>query len=278
MDAGKLEELLFKQYERLHDKLAEAKARVKNKTVETKARVKDKLRTIKEVSSYMRSIYFTDQFMVTYIPSRFFHASLWMLAPVATYKFQQLGLDPIQIQTVTTIGQVASAIYGPINGIVTDKLKSESYWTTAADRIMRYAWEAAQTVAPDSNTYTRMSVISGIYAGELDWENKFGMTVHRGKLISTAKQIFKLMNAGMMITFGYIGASMYNAYGIYPLLASTAIMAATGITGYMMGSRKYKDYWERKKTDGVTPTGPSPRMPAPAYSERSQQTELPASK
>ena len=205
---------------------------------------------IKVAFGYMRFMYLNKPFLASYVPSRFFYVSLWMLAPVVLYRFQQLQLDPIQIQMISTVAVCVSAIYGPINGIITDKvLKGKSYLSTALDRTVSYVSTVGRTVAPNPQLYTQAVALGGFNGGELDWSNKFGMTISRGKLMSTIKQILRVINLCLSTSSGFIGAGMYAAYGSTPLLALTSILATTGIVGYVIGSKKYRDYWMKKSRE-----------------------------
>lgn len=199
---------------------------------------------IRDAFRYIRRMYFNKPFMAVYLPSRLFYMSLWILAPVALFKFQQLQLRPIDIQIVTSLITVVSVIYGPINGIITDKvLKDKSYWTTVMDRIMQYLAQAGRTIAPTHQSYIQAAALGGLNGGELDWSNKYGMVVNSGKMMSTVKQIFTIINLGLSTSSGFLGAFLYVTYGSTPLLVLTNILAIIGITGYVKGCRKYKDFW-----------------------------------
>jgi hypothetical protein len=257
MDSN-LEKLLFEGYVKLRNKLtgiraraSESSGRVKEEVGETKEKLMTRKEAIKAASSYIRLMYFSKPFMATYLPSRIFYSSLWMLAPVAAYRFQQLQLDPFRIQMVSTVAMATSAVYGPINGIVTDKLKGKSYLTTTLDRIISYATVAGRIITTDPYVYTHLAAISGLSGGELDWANKYGMTVNRGQLMSTIKQIFRVINLGLSTAMGFVGAGIYTAWGLEPLITVTSLLATVGIVGYVVGARKYKDYWEEKTREGV---------------------------
>ena len=206
----------------------------------------NKIGRIRDAFCYIRLTYFNKPFMAVYLPSRVFYMSLWILAPVALFNFQQLQLNPMEIQMVTTFATVVSAIYGPLNGVFTDSyLKDKSYWTTVLDRTMQYIAEASRTVAPSQRAYIQAAVLGGLNGGELDWSNKFGIVVNNGKMMSTVKQIFKIVNLGLSTCSGFMGAFLCTCSGSIPLLALTSILAVTGITGYALGSRKYSKFWMR---------------------------------
>ena len=214
------------------------------------SRVKNKVKLIKVACGYMRSMYLNRPFLASYVPSRLFYISLWMLAPVALFSFQQLQLDPIQIQMVSSIAVCVSAIYGPINGIITDKvLKEKSYLSTALDRTVSYVSTVGRTLAPNPQLYTHAVAFGGFNGGELDWSNKFGMTVSRGKLMSTIKQVLSLVNLCLSTCSGFIGVGLYATYGPTTLLVLTSILATAGIGTYIIGSKKYKDYWIKKSIE-----------------------------
>jgi len=138
--------------------------------------MRNKICRIRDAFCYIGATYFNRPFMAVYVPSRLFYVSLWILAPVALFNFQQLQLNPIEIQVVATFATTVSAIYGPINGILTDNVpKDKSYWTTVLDRTMQYVSQASRTVAPTQQAYVNAAAIGGLSGGELDWSNKYGM-------------------------------------------------------------------------------------------------------
>ena len=204
----------------------------------------NKIGRIRDAFWYIRLTYFNKPFVAVYLPSRLFYMSLWILAPVVLFNFQQLQLNPMEIQMVTTFATLVSAIYGPINGVFTDNvLKDKSYWTTVLDRTMQYVAQASRTVAPTQQAYIQAAVLEGLNGGELDWSNKYGLVVNNGKMMSTVKQIFKVINLALSTSSGFIGAFLCTTTGSTPLLALTSILAAIGITGYALGSRKYRQFW-----------------------------------
>ena len=206
-----------------------------------------KTRRVRDAFRYIRATYFNRPFVAVYVPSRLFYMSLWILTPVALFNFQQLQLNPIEIQVVATFATAVSAIYGPINGILTDKvLKDKSYWTTVLDRTMRYVSQASRTVAPTQQAYVNAAAIGGFSGGELDWSNKYGMVVNKGKMMSTVKQIFNIINLTLSTSSGFMGAFLCTIFGSIPLLALTSTIATVGISGYAVGSRKYSEFWVRR--------------------------------
>lgn len=201
---------------------------------------------IRDAFRYIGLKYFNKPFMAVYLPSRLFYVSLWTLAPVALFKFQQLQLSPIEIQIITTFVTLVSAIYGPMNGIFTDKfLKDKSYWTTVIDRIIQYVAHAGRTVAPTQQAYINAATLGGLNGGELDWSNKYGKVVNSGEMMSTVKQIFTTINLGLSTTSGFLGVFLYATFGSTPLLVLTNILAITGISGYVRGCRKYREFWTK---------------------------------
>ena len=208
---------------------------------------RNKIRRIRDAFCYIGATYFNKPFMAVYVPSRLFYMSLWILAPVALFNFQQLQLNPMEIQVVTTFAALVSVVYGPINGVVTDNVpKNRSYLTTVLDRTMKYVSQATRTVAPTQQAYVQAAALGGLNGGELDWSNKYGMVVNNGKMMSTVKQIFNIINLALSTSSGFMGAFLCTICGSIPLLALTSTLAATGISGYALGSKKYSKFWVKR--------------------------------
>jgi len=209
------------------------------------ARVRNKLRDFKAVLRYMKSMYFNKAFIAVYIPTRATYSSIWMLAPAGLYNFQQLGLDPVGIQTVTAVASSMNAAIAPVNGLLNDKFKSPHY-ITASDQAVSYVAAAGKTIAPTPDAFIQSNTIGSISSGELDWANKYGATLNRGHYRSTAKMIFKMINQGLNIGAGFFGAWLYQNYGPTTLIVITLPMAIYGISAYIQGSKKFEEYWNDK--------------------------------
>jgi len=209
------------------------------------SKVRDKLRGFRAVLSYMKDTYFNKAFIAVYIPTRATYSSIWMLAPAGLYNFQQLGLDPLGIQTVTSIASSINAAVAPVNGLLNDKFKSPHY-ITAGDQAVSYVAAAGKTIAPTPDAFIQSNTIGSISSGELDWANKAGATLNRGQYRSTAKMVFTMINQGLNIGAGFIGAWVYLNYGAVTLIVATLPLAIFGISGYVRGSKKFEGYWNEQ--------------------------------
>ena len=194
---------------------------------------------------YVKETYYNKPFMAVYIPTRATYGSIWMLVPGGLYNFQQLGFDPIGIQAVTAIASSINAALAPINGLLNDKFKNPQY-ITAVEQAAQFAAAAGRTIAPTPDMYIRVNALESFSNGQLDWGNKLGATLNRGKYRSTAKMLFRLINTIINIGAGFAGAYIYQYFGPLPLIAATIPLVLSGLIGYLVGSRKYADYWNKQ--------------------------------
>ena len=209
------------------------------------SRLRNKLKNLRAVLRYMKDTYFNKAFIAVYIPTRATYSSIWMLAPAGLYNFQQLGLDPVGIQTVTAVASSINAAVAPVNGLLNDKFKSPHY-TTAGDQAVSYVAAAGKTIAPTPDAFLQSNAFGSINSGELDWAKKAGTTLNRGQYRSTAKMLFKMINQGLNIGAGFFGAWLYQNYGPTTLIVITLPMAIYGISAYIQGSKKFEEYWNDK--------------------------------
>ena len=183
--------------------------------------------------------------MAVYIPTRATYGSIWMLIPGGVYNFQQLGFDPIGIQAVTAIASSINAALAPINGLLNDKFRNPQY-ITAVEQAAQFAAAAGRSIAATPDMYIRANALESFNAGQLDWGNKLGATLNRGKYRSTAKVLFTVINQVLNIAAGFVGAYVYQYYDPLSLIAITTPLVVYGLIGYLVGSRKYSDYWNKQ--------------------------------
>ena len=209
----------------------------------------EKLRTKKrELGAFLRYVkatYYNKPFMAVYLPTRATYGSIWMLVPGGLFNFQQLGFDPIGIQAVTAIASSINATLAPINGLLNDKFKNPQY-ITAVEQAAQYAAAAGRTIAATPDMYMQVNALESFSAGQLDWGNKLGANLNRGKYRSTAKMFFRLVNQILNIGAGFAGAYVYQYLGPLSLIATTTPLVLCGLIGYLIGSRKYASYWDKQ--------------------------------
>lgn len=63
--------------------------------------------------------------------------------------------------------------------------------------------------------------------------------------------LFRVINQILNIGAGFAGAYIYQYVGPLALIGVTAPLVVCGLIGYLVGSRRYDDYWNRemKKED-----------------------------
>jgi hypothetical protein len=209
------------------------------------ATIRAKLKEIKVFLHYVKITYYNKPFLAVYLPTRATYSSIWMLVPGGLYNFQQLGFDPIGIQAVTAVASSISAVLAPINGLLNDKFKNPQY-ITAVEQATHYAAAAGRTIAPTPDIYMQVNTLESFSNGQLDWANKVGATLNRGKYRSTAKMLFRVINQVLNIVAGFAGAYIYQFLGASWLIAVTVPLIACGLAGYLVGSRKYSSYWNKQ--------------------------------
>jgi len=212
-------------------------------------RLRAKKRELGVFLHYVKETYYNKPFMAVYIPTRATYSSVWMLIPGGLYNFQQLGFDPVGIQAVTAIGSSINATLAPINGLLNDKFKNPQY-ITAVEQAAQYAAAAGRTIAPTPDMYIQANALESFSNGQLDWGNKVGATLNRGKYRSTAKMFFRVINQILNIGAGFAGAYIYQYLGPLSLIATTTPLVICGLIGYLVGSRKYSDYWNKQMEKG----------------------------
>lgn len=143
-------------------------------------KLSSKLKEFKAFLSYVKVTYYSKPFLAVYLPTRATYGSIWMLVPGGLYNFQQLGFDPIGIQAVTAVASSISAALAPINGLLNDKFKNPQY-ITAVEQATQYAAAAGRTIASTPDIYMQVNTLESFSNGQLDWGNKLGATLNRGK-------------------------------------------------------------------------------------------------
>jgi hypothetical protein len=190
----------------------------------------------------VKETYYNKAFIAVYLPTRATYSSMWMLIPGGLYNFQQLGLDPVGIQTITAVAASISALLAPLNGLLNDKFKNPQY-ITAVEQAAQYAAAAGRTIAPTPDLYMQVNALESFSNGQLDWANKVGAILNKGRYRSTAKMLFRVVNQILNIGAGFCGAYIFQYLGSLTLIAFTTPLLICGLTGYLIGSKRYSNYW-----------------------------------
>jgi ABC-type microcin C transport system permease subunit YejB len=94
--------------------------------------------------------------------------------------------------------------------------------------------------------YVHVNALESFSNGQLDWANKLGSNLNKGKYRSTAKVLFRVVNQILNIVAGFSGAFIYQYFGPLALISVTTPLILCGLSGYLFGSRKYSDYWNKQ--------------------------------